>query len=259
MVIHLLLACSGASSDSAGLRPPPAEGWVRFAEATYAMGAPPGEGLETEQPRHSVALPTFDLMKTEVTQAAYAACVEAGACEAAVQDQRYCLNGAVGEEHYPVVCVTKKNAEDYCDWVLGRLPSEAEWEYAARSGGREQRYPWGDEEPTCALAVIDEGGVGCGTQRAAPVCSRPEGNSAQGLCDLAGNLWEWTADRWHGSYHGAPGDGRAWVSGQEDFWVIRGGGVGSDGDYRAFHRLFHPANFQYGGLGFRCAAIPEPG
>lgn len=259
MVIHLLLACSGPSPDSGHGLIAPADGWVRFPAASYEMGSPPGEGLQTEHPRRLVALSTFDLMKTEVTQAGYGACVEGGGCEAAVQDQQYCLNGAVGDEHYPVVCVTRKNAEDYCQWVLGRLPSEAEWEYAARSGGREQRYPWGDEEPTCERAVIDAGGVGCGSDRAAPVCSRPQGNSAQGLCDLAGNLWEWTADRWHSTYEGAPDDGRAWVEGREDFWVIRGGGVGSDGDYRAFHRLFHPAAFQYGGLGFRCASTPKPG
>ncbi|HND34046.1 MAG TPA: formylglycine-generating enzyme family protein [Myxococcota bacterium] len=253
----LLFACSGPSADSS--LPPPAEGWVRFGADDYEMGSPPDAGLETEHPRHLVALSTFDLMKTEVTQADYAACVEAGECEPPVQDQQYCLYGRAGEEDYPVVCVTRKNAEDHCFWRQGRLPSEAEWEYAARSGGREQLYPWGDEEPTCTRAVIDEGGVGCGTERAAPVCSRPDGNSAQGLCDLAGNLWEWTADRWHDSYEGAPDGGRPWEEGQQDFWVIRGGGIGSDGDFRAFHRLFHPSDFQYGGLGFRCAATPEPG
>ncbi len=147
-------------------------------------------------------------------------------------------------------------AREFCAWAGGRLPSEAEWEYAAGSGPEDWTHPWGHPPATCARAVMDDGhGIGCGKGRMWPVCSRPAGNSAQGICDLAGNLYEWTEDCFHKTYHGAPTDGTAWVTDcLKDFRVMRGGSWYSvAGHLRATDRLNHSMTFRYDSIGFRCA------
>jgi formylglycine-generating enzyme required for sulfatase activity len=100
--------------------------------------------------------------------------------------------------------------EPYVNWSSGyRLPTEAEWEYASRSGGLERKYAWGDEKATCARAVIDDGGNGCGRDSTWPACSKTAGNTAQGLCDMIGNVMEWVQDCYHGDSYRAPADGSA--------------------------------------------------
>ena len=197
------------------------------------MGSNEGDG--DEKPVHRVRVATFELARTEVTVAQYRACVRAGACSdhhltgyewpgQAFTESAYCNWGQPGREDHPMNCVDWKQARAFARWAGGRLPSEAEWEYAARSGGRDITYPWGSGEATCERAVIDHGGRGCGKDRTWPVCSKPAGRSAQGVCDLAGNVWEWTEDCWHGSYEGAPADGSAWTGCDPGaFRVFRGG------------------------------------
>ncbi len=176
------------------------------------------------------------------------------------------VNGATGEEkgraHHPVNCVTWRQAKKYCAWAGGRLPSEAEWEYAARSGGQDITYPWGNETATCDYAVMDDGGIGCGTDSTMAVCSKPAGNTAQGLCEMAGNVWEWVEDYWHYGYDGAPTDGTAWVNDPPrttSARVERGGTFYDHADdLRAASRYaidtgrFSSFSFRYD-LGFRCA------
>ena len=134
------------------------------------------------------------------------------------------------------------------------MPTEAEWEYAARSGGRDQKYPWGNEVPTCERAVmVSNYTMGCGSGGTMPVCSKPDGNTKQGLCDMAGNVSEWARDTFHPSYNGAPTDGKAWEeAGSAQVLRVMRGGIGTT-DLRADWRNFDRPDRRDRALGFRVA------
>jgi len=143
----------------------------------------------------------LDVMRTEVTQAQYHACVEAGACREPLWDG--CAKskpGFVGDE-LPVACLDAERARQFARFAGARIPAAEEWERVARGDATDARhYPWGDELPTCARAVLreDQSGPdgrpqvrrGCGEQRPWTPCSRPDGNNPQGVCDLIGNVDE---------------------------------------------------------------------
>jgi len=182
--------------------------WVRIPGGAFLMGS---DEYPQEQPIHPVTVKTFELGRTEVTNRQYQACMAAGACAILDWD---CLAPAFRGPDQPVVCVAWAQARVFAAWAGGRLPSEAEWEYAARGAGGTRRYPWGDEPPSCRRAVFTEkpDKPGCGRDASWPACSKPRGNTKQGLCDMAGNVWEWTQDWYHDSYAGAPADGSARLS-----------------------------------------------
>ncbi|GMV40664.1 MAG: hypothetical protein AMXMBFR64_23800 [Myxococcales bacterium] len=235
----------------------PNHGYVRLPSGSYEMGSATGDS--DERPVRVVQIRGFELAKSETTVGDYRRCVEAGPCTAP-GTWGSCNWGRSGREDHPVNCVDWKQAKTYCEWAGARLPSEAEWEYAARSGGRDQDYPWGPEKATCARAVMnDGGGNGCGRGDSTwDVCSKGAANSAQGACDLAGNVWEWVEDTYHGSYDGAPVDGSAWVSGGSDR-VKRGGGFYDVASYlRASDRVYHAPSYAGGVLGFRCSRSLAP-
>lgn len=191
--------------------------WVPIPGGTFMMGY---EDIPDARPRHRVTVKSFEMAKTLVTFEQYRACVEAGACTPV--NYAYVTPSFTADDQ-PVVNVRWDQAKTFSEWAGGRLPSEAEWEYAARSAGKKQQYPWGDEAPTCERAVISQGGDGCGKRSTWPVCSKPKGNTEQGLCDMTGNVWQWTQDWYHGSYQGAPGDGGAWDVYTDYGHVMRGG------------------------------------
>jgi iron(II)-dependent oxidoreductase len=203
------------------------------------------------------------MTKTEVTVAQYEECVTAGGCTSP-SSGGHCNWNDPGYENHPVNCVEWFEAEDFCMWAGGRLPTEAEWEYAARSGGQDITYPWGDETATCTYAVMGEDmqgyyDDGCGTLRTMIVCSKTLGNTVQGLCDMAGNVYEWVQDWYHSDYNGAPVDGSAWLEDPDPYYdrVIRGGSQEEPADkLRAADRSYIDPSYNYCDIktiGFRCA------
>ncbi|MES0360571.1 MAG: formylglycine-generating enzyme family protein [Anaerolineales bacterium] len=158
--------------------------------------------FSVEMPMHIVVLDSFWIDQTEVTFGQYQQCLGAGGCGAPGCQE----NLQVGSENYPAVCVTWDQAAAYCEWAGARLPTEAEWEYAAR-GPERRRYPWGDElegtylnycDTNCTLGKRDEE-FNDGYAESAPVGSYLQGASWTGALDMAGNVWEMVAD-WNGAY-----------------------------------------------------------
>lgn len=207
-----------------------------------------------ETPYHEVTLPVYYIDATEITVAAYGECVAAGACTVPSIDSSNCNSNMTGKETHPVNCVDWFQARKYCAWAGKRLPTEAEWEKAAR-GTDGRKYPWGNEIATCDYAVMSEVGSSCVTNSTRFVCSKsPAGDSPYGLCDVSGNVWEWVSD-WYGSayYSSSPGtDPVGPASGSSR--VMRGGSYYyAEGVLRVSNRDYYDPSASGTNLGFRCA------
>jgi formylglycine-generating enzyme required for sulfatase activity len=223
--------------------PKPEIEWVNVDAGEFMMGS--NEGDSDERPVHPVSLDAFRISKYEVTNAQYAQCVRATVCDEP-EGLQYYSDPAYAD--HPVVYVSWFNAEDFCEWIDGRLPTEAQWEYAAR-GPEGNMYPWGDELPTCQRAQYWE----CG-EDTVPVGSFGEASASWcGVEDMAGNIWEWVRD-WHGDY---PSEPRTNPTGPEngDCRMLRGGGFyGAPDSLRAAYRSHGAPGLRYDDIGFRCAA-----
>ncbi|HVK68095.1 MAG TPA: SUMF1/EgtB/PvdO family nonheme iron enzyme [Polyangium sp.] len=157
---------------------------IALPPAVYLMGSRATEGLPEERPMHEVVLAGFYLDRTEVTVAAYRACVAAGACTPSHTGEAFCPRDAEGIADHPIRCIDFHQAETYCAFTKKRLPTEREWEYAARAGNEHHKFSWGDDPPDEKHACYDHPGT-------CPVRSFPAG--AFGLYDMSGNVWEWTS------------------------------------------------------------------
>jgi iron(II)-dependent oxidoreductase len=213
----------------------------------------------------SVMVNAFWIDRYEVSVAEYRACVTAGACERPFDHARnpYCNFDAPGRDDYPLNCVDWFQAQAFCGWREARLPSEAEWEKAAR-GGTRTRYPWGNEAATCEYAVMDDGVYispegetdGCGRNRLDERGSRAP--NPLGLYDMQGSVSEWVynwyepeaiAGRYAGQDLTGPDDGRR--------RVIRGGawdeGPVAQRSSSRWSKVPKGHRSIYGSNGFRCA------
>jgi hypothetical protein len=160
----------------------------------FLMGSRAAEGSPEEHPMHEVAVAAFLIDRAEVTVADYAACIRAGACTPQRGPHPLCNPPDAGRDSHPVNCVDHGQADAYCRFAGKRLPSEREWEYAARGGSELRRFSWGEEPPDGQRACYDHIGT-------CPAGSFPPG--AFGLLDMSGNVWEWTST-WFGRYPDEP-------------------------------------------------------
>jgi formylglycine-generating enzyme required for sulfatase activity len=275
-----------SSSSAVTAATPPAAacpaGMIRIEGGSFFMGS--DEGLPLEKPAHQVLLGDYCIDEFEVTTEKYKACSDAGRCKragnanwsAGISDKEKApldalcnIRDPAARAKHPINCVDWEMAAKYCREQGGRLPTEAEWEFAAR-GPDGRKYPWGDDSPSAEL--LNACGKECmawgakngvkenamydtddGFPNTAPVGSFPKGASRYGLKDVVGNVWEWVAD-----YYGPYGkdeqkDPKGPASGDE--MVIRGGGWnGSEASWvrPTFRYKAVPGERSYG-VGFRCA------
>jgi formylglycine-generating enzyme required for sulfatase activity len=206
------------------------EGMLYVAGGSFVMGDDDG----ARQKRHKVTLSPYCIDRTEVTQGAYRQCVAAGGCTVPRQGPLGCDYDRLEYDDHPINCVTWDQANTYCNWTKKRLPTEAEWEYAAL-GSDGRRYPWGDSDKEDRTKSVRTG------IHPKPVGSKPEGASPFGVLDMAGNVAEWVAD-WSAPYGAdavvdpkgpAEGESRAhrgsgFGGGFEEPLTMRGAGHPSD-------------------------------
>lgn len=252
---------------------------VTLQGGTFTMGARDGDGEPEERPQHNAFVAPFCIERTEVTVAAYRACVDAGRCLPPGQhrpmrgdDHALCNWGRPGFDDHPVNCVNAAQAMAYCAWRGGNLPSEEQWEFAAR-GHSSRRFPWGNAPPTPGHANLC--GTECGTQArqlglvwtegmrtwrdpwpgTAPVTALPAaGNTPEGLAGMAGNVWEWTRTPWT-----LYSDGHGYQGPDPNRRVIRGGGWSRGALTAARVTVREWRGVSYDGIvvGFRCVYDPR--
>lgn len=218
---------------------------------------------EDETPQHEIYLDAFWIDQLEVTNRMFTECVDNGSCEPPSElgsQARTSYYDNLSFAEYPVVNINWEQAQTYCSWVGRRLPTEAEWEKAAR-GAEGQIYPWGNQEPTCKLLNFWEsetGSVNCARDTTL-VGKYPDGASPYGVLDMAGNVWEWVAD-WYSvdSYKVGPDRNPQGVN-TGDAKVIRGGSFSESGDtVRSANRNQSDPLADSYLIGFRCAFSAGP-
>ncbi|HVN54396.1 MAG TPA: SUMF1/EgtB/PvdO family nonheme iron enzyme [Anaerolineaceae bacterium] len=210
-----------------------------------------------ERPQHTISLDAFWIDQTEVTNAMYSACVQAKACHERTYspyvwgvDSRTRKNYFTDPQFrdYPVILLDADEAQAYCRWAGRHLPSEAQWEKAAR-GTDGRTYPWG-EGIDCRRANYS----GCARDTSA-VSAHPDGASPYGALDQAGNLWEWTADWYEPGYYAQSPARNPTGPAQGKYRTLRGGSWGEFApSLRAANRASGaPQHSMDGAVGFRCA------
>lgn len=207
----------------------------------FWVGTPASEGPDDEHPRFLTQVAPFCLDRTEVTASAFAACAAAGSCRTVDKPQVTCNYKRPGREQHPMNCLTWDEANAFCEQRGARLPTEVEWEFAARGGSEYWSYSWGDDPPDTDRTCWKR-------PHSCAVASFPAG--AFGLHDMIGNVWEWTSSY----YHPYP-----WPPQWAPHRVYRGGSWS-----RRFDKWMSPTLRNRWGptrfgshLGFRCALTPE--
>ena len=228
---------------------------VLIPAAEFIMGSPDSEGIKDQRPQHRVYLDAYSIDRFEVTVSRYAEFMRSTGRQA---PEHWDQMKTGKHSDFPVVGVDWQDAEAYCRWAGKRLPTEAEWEKAAR-GTDGRTYPWGNEQPTPRLANFGkeftmEVFTNVYDKVLAPVGSYEAGKSPYGLHHMAGNAWEWTAD-WYEEhfYEESPQRNPTGLSSGQDR-VLRGGywALGPELVRSAYRYRSTPTN-RSGTTGFRCA------
>jgi formylglycine-generating enzyme required for sulfatase activity len=230
----------------------------------FSMGS--NSGADDEKPVHSIFLDDFYIDIYEVTNTRFAECVDAGVCDTPADttsfDSSYSRAHYYGNpeyDDYPVIYVSWYDAHDYCGWRGARLPTEAEWEKAARGGLDEKTYPWGNEAPVREFGAAN----GASFNDASNVTDTDQVGSyspnGYGLFDMAGNLWEWVSD-WYDEDYYANSTGRNPSGPDEDGFPVIRGGSWSDSEIRlrVSDRRFNDPKSGALNIGFRCARDVTP-
>ena len=221
---------------------------------SFLMGSE--EGRYDEQPTHKVTLNGFWLDRTEVTNAQYAHCVADETCSPPRDDSSYFRdnyypNNDFGD--YPVIHVTWNDAEAFCIWAGGNLPTEAQWEYGAR-GPESFTYSWGNNDPTCELTNYLGKAGGC-VGNTSEVGIFPDGASWVGALDMVGNVWEWVNDWYQDDYYTVSPSTNPLGPESGTYRVMRGGSW--DFEQHAirasFRNILNYPWFAGYNVGFRCA------
>lgn len=231
--------------------------WITIPEGEFLMGSPgTDEAADTDEiPQHPVYLDTFQIMPHEVTNWQYVQCIRAEVCR---------LPDSVVYElpeysMFPVYGINWQEAQIFCAWVGGRLPTEAEWEKAARGGLEGKLYPWGDEELTCERANYWKKVNGCVSDLSRVGSYEPNG---YGLYDMSGNVREWVMDWYAINYYyyspyknpkGPRNDGYYGY----DRVVRNGSWIDSEWYQRSAYRGYATAGHRGIDIGFRCARSPH--
>jgi formylglycine-generating enzyme required for sulfatase activity len=266
MLLRGMVDSPSPTQSTTKIAPPaptaPVGALLEIAGGTYDLGCNPTDKSDCDKstmPSRSVVLSAYKIDRTEVTVARYRECVKDDDCtvDGLTDDPLLCNWTDQSRNDHPVNCVSWSQAQAYCEWAGGSLPTEAQWEHAARDKER-RRFPWGDEPATCRHAVLaDDQGDGCGREQTWHVGSKPQGASRSQALDMAGNVREWVADWW--SPRVAPDLGRnppgpKWGTDR----VVRGGGWRDEPDaLRTYHRSYMNPDVRSPDLGFRCVRKVE--
>jgi formylglycine-generating enzyme len=250
-VAAFAVLASGASAEAPRVEGDPVA-MVWIPDGPFRMGSLPAEGRPDEQPQHTVLVDAFWIDRVEVTNARYQTFVEETGHRVPPNPYGDGMLTVMSEiEDLPVVLVTWHDAADYCEWAGKRLPTEAEWEKAAR-GTDARRFPWGDDPPTPAHGTFAR--EWDGTHTLHPVGTRPDGRSPFGVDDLAGNAREWVQDWYAADFYSVAPDRNPVGPAAGILKVIRGGSWRSPiADIGTAARGRGGFALQTHGTGFRCA------
>ena len=260
---------------------------VYVPEGEFLMGSEDDDAWDDEKPQRLVYLDAFWIYQHPVTNAQFAAFVDASGHQTSAEETGWAWawdgsnwvqtagtywrapegpgSSLDGRDNHPVIQVSWFDANAYCQWAGGRLPTEAEWEKAAR-GTDGRRFPWGDDPVTGDRANFCD--VNCpmdwadeirddGYATTSPVDSYPAGASPYGALDMAGNVWEWVADWYAADYYRRSPDQNPTGPTSGESHVLRGGSWSSfDGNLRVSNRGWYCPGCWYFINGFRCQNMP---